>query len=118
MKRAALWIAFVLSIPCVLQFGTGCTFSAAACPAAPTCQQPQEQSSPNSYTCACDCSPASRTRKITIAAGADDAEEDVPGGAMHLANVTLGLFSGGIVGLRFTDVRIPANATVTSAAVQ
>ncbi|MEN8158647.1 MAG: metallophosphoesterase family protein [Myxococcota bacterium] len=65
---------------------------------------------------------AARTVERAVAAGQDDAEQAVAGGAMDLAGGVLELGSADatpqLVGLRFTDLPLPAGATVDGAYVQ
>lgn len=59
---------------------------------------------------------------VRVRAGADDAEESVATGAVNLTNGDLEMVTDGaaqqVVGLRFSAVAIPADATVTQAWIQ
>jgi len=104
--RGFLWLVLgTVGVPLLIEGSGGCGF------------QSQPASTPindNAYTCGCQCgTPATKT--VTIAAASDDAEQD--GSNVRLGGPDLHL-GGSLVGLRFTNVGIPAGATVTSAVVQ
>jgi hypothetical protein len=104
--RRLLWLVLgTVGLPLLIEGSNGCGFSS---PAASPIDD-------NAYTCGCRCDAAPVTKTVTIAANSDDAEQDG-------ANVRLGgndLHIGpDIVGLRFVNVGIPKDATITSATVQ
>src|SRR5262249_5581916 len=104
--RKLLWLVLgTVGLPLLIEGGNGCGFSS---PAASPIDE-------NAYTCGCRCDAPAVTKTVTIAANSDDAEQDG-------ANVRLGgndLHIGpDIVGLRFVNVGLPKDATITSATVQ
>jgi hypothetical protein len=73
----------------------------------------------------CNCSGITETGTLTYAINrsSNDAEEDVATGSISLGSTDLELtFESGtinqLVGLRFTDIQLPANATITNAYIQ
>jgi hypothetical protein len=73
--------------------------------------------------CNCDGIPETGTLIYDVQASANDAEEELSSGIISLTSTDLELtFESGsleqLVGLRFTDIHLPANATITSAYVQ
>src|SRR5262249_15417884 len=67
--------------------------------------------------CACSCDPGVRHRSLRVAAGADDAEQQLDG-TILLNSVDLDFQTGRFVGLRFPNVQIPKGSQIMAAHVQ
>jgi hypothetical protein len=105
-RRKLLWLALgALGLPIAIEGTMGCGFTAPG--AAPI--------EDNAYTCGCRCAASPSDKSFVIATAADDADQT--GATVDLARNGLDL-GGRVVGLRFTNLAIPAGATIASAAVQ
>jgi hypothetical protein len=87
----------------------GCSFEPGVAPV------PDELDDPNFYTCRCDCS-ISVVQSIRVRANEDDAEQELRADDLDGASdLDLGVVP---VGVRFTNVTIPSDAFIMSAAIQ
>ena len=111
MKRSISWILLFMELAAV-PLGMACSFQVIK-----ATDLPPEQSNLNSYTCACDCGPESRTRSIRVAATADDSEERIADGVVDRSSLVLDFVANNIVGLRFQNVGIPAGSVIQSAKI-
>src|SRR5262245_36594243 len=104
--RSFLWLVLgIVGLPLLIEGNSACGFQSEPFPSAPI--------DANAYTCGCHCDASPVTKTVRIAANSDDAEQD--GANVRLGGNDLHLGTN-IVGFRFTDVGIPAGATIVSAA--
>jgi len=106
-SRKSLWLVLgAMALPLLAQGIGGCSFESPG-PAIIV---------ENAYTCGCTCNSSPRNRAFPIPTNPDDAEQE--GVAVNPAGVDLDIGSAAIVGLRFTNLGIPAGAQITGAFVQ
>src|SRR5687767_7598080 len=105
-SRTGMWMALgAMALPLLAQGIGGCTFGSPA--ASPIIE--------NAYTCGCTCGASPRNRAFPIKIGQDDAEQTGATVVLNSADLDIG---AGLVGIRFTDLGIPAGAEITSAFIQ
>ena len=105
-SRTGMWMALgAMALPLLAQGIGGCSFSSPA--ASPIIE--------NAYTCGCTCGASPRNRAFPIKIGQDDAEQTGATVVLNSADLDIG---AGLVGIRFTDLGIPAGAEITSAFIQ